>query len=91
MTLRVWDIFLLEGFPIMFRIALALIAVDKDELLSYSADVLYEYLKSLPQRITDSGSLLAAALKIKKTSDIKEPKSWDFLIPKLEDQTRQRQ
>jgi small G protein signaling modulator 3 len=55
----VWDIFLVDGADVLFRVALAILSISEQELLScQSMPGLYMALKSLPTRIWQSDRLI---------------------------------
>jgi hypothetical protein len=58
---RVWDVLLVDGFDVLFRLALAVLRLAEDELLRCaSAPALYVALESAPTRMWDADRLLAA-------------------------------
>jgi hypothetical protein len=63
---RLWDIFLSEGFSIIFRVALAILKESQNEILSMNDEKVIPYIKSAPQQVSDPDLILAAALKIPK-------------------------
>merc|ERR1711988_247645 len=50
-VVRVWDIFLAEGVKIIFRIALALLKLNQEVLLSESFEQILHTLKRAPSRV----------------------------------------
>lgn len=74
-VVRVWDIFLAEGVKIIFRIALALLKLNHETLLSESFEQILQTLKRAPGCV-DSETLIQAALSIKlKTKTLKDVES----------------
>merc|ERR1712151_332277 len=63
-VVRVWDIFLAEGVKIIFRIALALLKLNQESLLSQSFEQILQTLKQAPSRI-ESDVLIRVSLSIK--------------------------
>merc|ERR1719324_1954741 len=63
-VIRVWDIFLAEGVKIIFRIALALLKLNQEALLSESFEQILQTLKQAPSRV-ESDALIQVALSIK--------------------------
>jgi len=63
-VVRVWDIFLSEGVKIIFRIALALLKLNQEALLSKSFEQILQTLKQASGRI-ESDTLIQVALSIK--------------------------
>lgn len=63
-VVRVWDIFLAEGVKIIFRIALALLKLNQEVLLSESFEQILQTLKRAPSRV-ESDTLIMVALSIK--------------------------
>merc|ERR1712060_161487 len=63
-VVRVWDIFLAEGVKIIFRIALALLKLNQETLLSESFEQILLTLKQAPSRV-ESDTLITVALSIK--------------------------
>eukprot|EP00927_Polykrikos_kofoidii_P077925 TRINITY_DN74809_c0_g1_i1.p1 TRINITY_DN74809_c0_g1~~TRINITY_DN74809_c0_g1_i1.p1 ORF type:complete len:407 (-),score=54.21 TRINITY_DN74809_c0_g1_i1:96-1271(-) len=63
-VVRVWDIFLAEGVKIIFRIALAILKLNQETLLSESFEQILVTLKQAPSRI-ESDTLIRVGLSIK--------------------------
>merc|ERR1719277_2027143 len=63
-VIRVWDIFLAEGVKIIFRIALALLKLNQEMLLSQPFEQILQTLKRAPSRV-ESDTLIQVALSIK--------------------------
>jgi hypothetical protein len=56
---RVWDIFLVDGADVLFRVALAILTLCEEELLKcQSMPSLYIALKSLPTRMWQADKLI---------------------------------
>lgn len=56
---RVWDLFFVDGLDVLFRVALAIIQTNQDELLSCrSNSSIYIALESLPTRMWEADKLL---------------------------------
>lgn len=56
---RVWDIFLVDGMDVLFRLAFAILKIGEPELLHCeSVPALYVSLESLPTRMWESSKLL---------------------------------
>jgi hypothetical protein len=69
--LRVWDIFLCEGWKIIFRVAIALMRWDEAELLTLPFDELVPRLNDMPNSSKDPDEIITRALKVKfKTSEL---------------------
>ncbi|CAD7941386.1 unnamed protein product [Amoebophrya sp. A25] len=69
---RVWDIFLAEGVKIIFRVALAILKLNADLLLSQGFEDILQVLKTAPSSL-DTETLIQVALGIKlKASVLKE-------------------
>ena len=61
---RVWDIFLVDGMDVLFRLAFAILKIGEAELLHCeSVPALYVALESLPTRMWESGKLLQVSNK----------------------------
>merc|ERR1712194_531417 len=63
-VVRVWDIFLAEGVKIIFCIALALLKLNQEALLSESFEQILQTWKRAPSRV-ESDTLIMVALSIK--------------------------
>ena len=56
---RVWDVFLVDGMDVLFRLAFAILKIGEPELLHCeSVPALYVSLESLPTRMWESSKLL---------------------------------
>jgi len=74
-VVRIWDIFLAEGVKIIFRVALALLKLNQEALLSESFEQILETLKQAPSRV-ESDTLIQVALSIKlKNKTLKDIES----------------
>ncbi|CCI40039.1 hypothetical protein ABG067_001143 [Albugo candida] len=60
---RVWDIFLLEGWKIIYRVALALIKISQKQLLSIQFESIMEFFRDLPTTVQIE-EVLAVAFSI---------------------------
>jgi len=66
LVMRVWDVFLVEDFKIVFRVALALIKNVEKELLVASFEDIMSLLRNLPER-TDATAVMDLAWRIPVT------------------------
>ena len=58
---RVWDVFLVDGIDVLFRLAMAILRIGEQELLlCESVPAVYVALESLPTRMWESDKLLQA-------------------------------
>lgn len=65
---RVWDIFLVDGIDVLFRLAFAILKIGEIELLHCeSVPALYVSLESLPTRMWESGKLLQLEMELRST------------------------
>eukprot|EP00743_Colponemidia_sp_Colp-15_P007163 GILK01007732.1.p1 GENE.GILK01007732.1~~GILK01007732.1.p1 ORF type:complete len:254 (-),score=33.46 GILK01007732.1:90-851(-) len=71
LTSRIWDIFLAEGIKIIFRVALALLQLKKDELVGAAFEDIMNVLGNLHESI-DENRLIATAISIKVTPKMLE-------------------
>ncbi|KAF7308371.1 GTPase activating rab protein [Mycena chlorophos] len=56
---RVWDVFLVDGLPVLFRTALAILRIGEAELLAaQSVPAVYVALENLPTRMWEGGRVL---------------------------------
>jgi small G protein signaling modulator 3 len=56
---RVWDVFIVDGLDVLFRIALSILRINEAELLqAKSVPALYVTLESLPTRMWEVDKLL---------------------------------
>ena len=56
---RVWDVFIVDGLDVLFRIALSILRINEAELLqARSVPALYVTLESLPTRMWEVDKLL---------------------------------
>lgn len=77
-VVRVWDIFLAEGVKIIFRIALALLKLNQEDLLSQSFEQILQTLKRAPSRV-ESDTLIMVALSIKLKNKMLKDIETDWL------------
>lgn len=62
---RVWDLFLVDGLDVLFRIALGILKISEAELLNcQSISSVYIALESLPTRMWQVDKLLQVCLPI---------------------------
>merc|ERR1712080_787715 len=66
--MRVWDIFLNEGWRFVMQVALALMKLSQAAILKMDMDKAYEYLKILPSLIK-ADDLIKCALAINLTDE----------------------
>jgi hypothetical protein len=72
-ALRVFDTFLLEGWKVIYRVALALLTLSERELLQMQFEQIVEYLQHQLKERIDEEPLMTAAFKIPlKTADIEK-------------------
>ncbi|ETV89122.1 hypothetical protein H257_00498 [Aphanomyces astaci] len=64
---RVWDIYLHEGWKIVYRVALALLTVSEKTLLDASFEKIMEFFRDLPTSV-HTAEVLAVALEIPLTT-----------------------
>ncbi|EIN04001.1 TBC-domain-containing protein [Punctularia strigosozonata HHB-11173 SS5] len=65
---RVWDLFLMDGLDVLFRIALAILKNNEQELLACrSVPALYVALESLPTRMWPADKLLAQEMELRSS------------------------
>ncbi|KAF7294048.1 GTPase activating rab protein [Mycena kentingensis (nom. inval.)] len=73
---RVWDVFLIDGLPVLFRTALAILRTGEPELLrAHSIPAVYVALENLPTRMWQADRLLQAEADLRGTvtaGDIKQ-------------------
>ena len=68
---RVWDIFMCEGWKIIFRVIIAMMRWEEVELLQLPFDQLVPRLNELPGSDKDPDEIIVRALKVKfKTSEL---------------------
>ncbi|CAI5951451.1 unnamed protein product [Closterium sp. NIES-65] len=60
-TLRIWDVFLFEGMKTVFRVGLALLKQQQDDLLQMPFEDLVPALRTYPDRILEPDTLLNVA------------------------------
>ncbi|TBU27790.1 TBC-domain-containing protein [Dichomitus squalens] len=65
---RVWDVFMVEGIDVLFRIAFAILRTNEHELLHCtSIPAVYVALESLPNRMWEADRLLQAEADLRST------------------------
>lgn len=63
-TLRVWDVFFLEGSKTLFRIALAILKLGEGEIKAVSDPMeMFGVVQAMPRRLIDANSLMEACFK----------------------------
>ncbi|KAF8574944.1 TBC-domain-containing protein [Ramaria rubella] len=63
---RVWDVFIVDGLDVLFRIALAILRINEAELIqAKSVPALYVALESLPTRMWEVEKLLRHELELR--------------------------
>ena len=70
LVVRVWDIFLHEGWKIIYRIALALLKIGKKELLSLDMEGIMGFFRRFPGTVDPSQVLRVAHAIPLKTADV---------------------
>ena len=67
LVVRVWDIFLHQGWKVIHRVALALLKMHEREILSMDMEKILYFVRELPTRNggLDAQAVLSAAHKIK--------------------------
>jgi small G protein signaling modulator 3 len=64
----VWDVLLVDGFDVLFRLALAILRIAEDELLRCdSMPAVYVALESLPTRMWPADRLLQVEAELRAT------------------------
>lgn len=60
---RVWDVFMVDGVDVLFRVAFAILRINEQELLRCtSIPAVYVALESLPNRMWEADRLLQVSL-----------------------------
>jgi len=67
-VVRVWDIFIAEGWKIVFRVALGLLRMGQKELLKRDFEGIVPYIKSELVDTLDPETMINAALKVRVTT-----------------------
>ena len=68
-TCAVWDLFLVDGWKTIFRVALALLSIAQTELLTEEFPVIVRYLNTFPRnRVPSARDLLQLARTFKVTN-----------------------
>jgi len=71
-VVRIWDIFLYEGWKIVFRVAITIIRDRRKEILSRDFEKILEYFRGIPPTL-ETDKVLQAAYKLKlKTSQLED-------------------
>ena len=68
--LRIWDVFLLEGYKIVFRIALTVLKASREQILGMEFEALMDFLKhgeAFRQILQEPDDLMRAAFEIPLT------------------------
>jgi len=68
-VVRVWDIFLLDGWPIVHQMAIAIMKVHRKTILSKDFEQILEFIKTLPSRL-DPESIMELARKVPITHEV---------------------
>jgi hypothetical protein len=63
LVLRVWDVFIAEGYKVVYRVMLALLKDSKEKLLGMHFEQMMEYLNGLPATV-DGAKLMKIAFSI---------------------------
>lgn len=77
-VVRVWDVFLHEGWKIVFRVAVTIIKQNRKEILERSMEQILEYFRGIPPRI-HAEVLMEQAFKLKLTTAHLKRIEKDFL------------
>ncbi|CDW71133.1 tbc protein [Stylonychia lemnae] len=64
LTVRIWDIFMVEGRKILFRVALAIFKLNQQSLLGCELEGIFDVLRNF-QKSIDADSLIKTALSFK--------------------------
>ncbi|RDX46273.1 TBC-domain-containing protein [Lentinus brumalis] len=65
---RVWDVFMVDGVDVLFRIAFAILRINEQELLRCSSiPAVYVALESLPNRMWEADRLIQAEVELRGT------------------------
>ncbi|KAI0636302.1 TBC-domain-containing protein [Trametes polyzona] len=65
---RVWDVFMVDGMDVLFRIAFAILRTNEQELMRCSSiPAVYVALESLPNRMWEADKLLQAEAELRST------------------------
>ncbi|GJP65605.1 hypothetical protein CLOP_g22477 [Closterium sp. NIES-67] len=71
-TLRIWDVFLFEGMKTVFRVGLALLKQQQDDLLQMPFEDLVPALRTYPDRILEPDTLLNVAFSFNVSDRLRE-------------------
>ena len=63
---RIWDIFILEGWEIIFRVSLAILEILRAEIMEQEFEGIYKLLKTRPSKIP-CNTLIKVALSVPLT------------------------
>jgi hypothetical protein len=63
LVLRVWDVFIAEGWKIVFRVAIALLKVYEQHLLSCDMEAISDFFKAMPASV-DPDKIMQEAISI---------------------------
>ena len=77
-VVRVWDVFLHEGWKIVFRVAVTIIKQNRREILARSMEQILEYFRGIPPRL-HAEVLMDEAFKLKLTTAHLKKIEKDFL------------
>jgi len=70
-VVRIWDVFLYEGWKIVFRVAITIIKEHRKEILARDFEKILEYFRGIPPTL-EAESLLTQSFKLKlKTAQLK--------------------
>mmetsp|Transcript_29084 Transcript_29084/g.40160 ORF Transcript_29084/g.40160 Transcript_29084/m.40160 type:complete len:435 (+) Transcript_29084:32-1336(+) len=70
--LRIWDVFLLEGFKVVYRVGLAILTQAQEHLLTLLFEDLIVVLRNLHQICTDPDDLLRRSMSIRVSRQLEE-------------------
>ena len=69
---RVWDVLIVDGFDVLFRLALAVLRIGEPELLACaSVPAAYVALESLPTRMWEADRLLQVSHRFSMCATLK--------------------
>lgn len=61
---RVWDLYFIDGFPLLFRTALAILKILKDKILYSDISEVMNTLKNTQNIITDEAELMKVITEV---------------------------
>ncbi|KAJ3004717.1 hypothetical protein NUW54_g4683 [Trametes sanguinea] len=65
---RVWDVFMVDGVDVLFRVAFAILRINEQELMRCSSiPAVYVALESLPNRMWEADKLLQVEAELRST------------------------